>query len=130
METQRQKRIAGIIQSDIADVLRRALADSGFRNLVVSVTQVKVTVDLTLAKVYLSVFPTNHVSDFMKEVELSKSAIRHELARRTKDQLRRMPELAFYLDDSLDYIDQIERSLKGSDNPIENPDLLQKRKKK
>ena len=55
--------------------------------------------------------------------------IKHELAQRTKHQLRRMPELLFFIDDSLEYIDQIDRSLKGTENPILNDDLLQKRKK-
>jgi ribosome-binding factor A len=55
--------------------------------------------------------------------------IKHALAQRTRHQLRRMPELTFFLDDSLEYIDGIEKSLKKGDNPIENPDLLPKRKK-
>ena len=55
--------------------------------------------------------------------------IRHELAQLTRHQLRRMPNLEFFIDDSLEYIDGIERSLKGEDNPLENPDLLGKRKK-
>ncbi|MDG1056216.1 MAG: ribosome-binding factor A, partial [Flavobacteriaceae bacterium] len=55
--------------------------------------------------------------------------IKHDLAQRTKHQLRRMPELLFFIDDSLEYIDQINRSLKGTENPILNDDLLQKRKK-
>ena len=55
--------------------------------------------------------------------------IKHELAQRTKNQLRRMPELQFYLDDSLEYIDKIDKSLKGEENPLKKPDLLDKRKK-
>jgi len=55
--------------------------------------------------------------------------IRHEIAQRTRNQLRRMPHLDFFIDDSLEYIDQIDKSLKGSDDPIKNPDLLDKRKK-
>ncbi len=55
--------------------------------------------------------------------------IRHELAQRTKNQLRRMPVLEFYVDDSLEHIDKIEKSLKGDENPIQNPDLLDKRSK-
>jgi len=51
------------------------------------------------------------------------------LAQRTRHQLRRMPQLEFFIDDSLEYIDGIERSLKGEENPLENPDLLGKRKK-
>jgi ribosome-binding factor A len=55
--------------------------------------------------------------------------IKHELAQRTRHQLRRVPELLFFLDDSLEYIDGIEKSLKGEENPVKNPDLLEKRKK-
>ena len=55
--------------------------------------------------------------------------IKHELAQRTRNQLRRVPNLTFFIDDSLDYIDGIEKSLKGEENPIENRDLLDKRKK-
>ena len=55
--------------------------------------------------------------------------MKHELAQRTRDQLRRVPSLEFFIDDSLEYIDQIERSLKRVDNPIDNPDMLPRRKK-
>ena len=65
----------------------------------------------------------------MGGIRANTSSIRHELAQRTRHQLRRMPKLHFYIDDSLEYIDNIDRSLKGLDNPIDNPDLLDKRKK-
>ena len=130
METNRQKKIAGILQEDIAEVIQRMLSDSGRRNMVVSVTKVKVTVDLSIAKAYLSVFPTAHGVDFMKDLEKMAPHIRHEIAQLTRHQFRRMPELQFFLDDSLEYIDQIDRSLKGLDNPIDHPELLGRRKKK
>ena len=130
METNRQKKIAGILQQDIAEVIQRMLSDSGRRNLVVSVTKVKVTVDLSIAKAYVSVFPTAHAKEFMKDIEKMAPHIRHEIAQRTRHQFRRMPELEFFLDDSLEYIDQIDRSLKGLDNPIDHPELLDRRKKK
>ena len=97
---------------------------------VVSVTKVKVTVDLSLAKAYVSVFPTSHAADFMKDIDKMAPHIKHEIAQRTRHQFRRMPELEFFLDDSLEYIDKIDRSLKGLDNPIEHPELLERRKKK
>jgi ribosome-binding factor A len=65
----------------------------------------------------------------LEGIRSNKPLIRHELAQRTRHQLRRMPQLEFFIDDSLEYIDGIERSLKGEDNPLENPDLLGKRKK-
>jgi len=129
MESQRQKKIAGVIQKDLADILQRAATDGGFHGTIVSVSKVNVTVDLSLAKVYISVFPHDQVEPILKGIQANPSVIRAELARRTRNQLRRIPELAFYLDDSLDYIEGIEKSLKDGLNPIENPDTLPKRKK-
>jgi ribosome-binding factor A len=65
----------------------------------------------------------------LEGIQSNQSLIRHELAQRTRNQLRRMPQLLFYIDDSLAYIDGIEKSLKGENNPIKDPDLLEKRKK-
>ncbi|SFW64902.1 ribosome-binding factor A [Sinomicrobium oceani] len=129
MESNRQKKIAGVIQRDLADILQRAATDGGLHGVLISVTKVAVTVDLSIAKVYLSIFPNDKAAELIAGVQKSKAQIKHELARRTKNQLRRVPELDFYVDDSLEYIDKIEKSLKGSENPIENPDILDKRKK-
>jgi ribosome-binding factor A len=82
-----------------------------------------------VAKVYLSIFPNKEAQPLLEGIKSNKPLIRHELAQRTRHQLRRMPQLEFFIDDSLEYIDGIERSLKGEDNPLENPDLLGKRKK-
>ncbi|MBT8286594.1 MAG: 30S ribosome-binding factor RbfA [Flavobacteriaceae bacterium] len=130
METNRQKKIAGVIQQDLAEVIQRLMSDAGRLNVVVSVTKVRVTADLSLAKAYLSIFPTSHAKDLMADIHAMSSLIKHEIAQRTKHQFRRMPNLEFYTDDSLEYIDQIDRSLKGLDNPIEHPELLKRRKKK
>ena len=129
METQRQKKIAGVIQKDLANILQRAATDGGLKGTLISVSKVSVTTDLSIAKVYLSIFPTDKAGELMEGITANQVQIRHELARLTRNQLRRVPELLFNLDDSLDYIDNIDRSLKGGDNPIENPDLLQRRKK-
>ena len=129
METPRQKKIAGVIQKDMAEVLQRAATDGGLKGVLISVTKVKVTVDLSIAKVYLSIFPSDKGKELLKGIQSNEPLIKHEIAKRTRNQLRRMPELLFYLDDSLEYIEKIEKSLKGDENPIENPDLLEKRKK-
>lgn len=129
METQRQKKIAGVIQKDIVDILQRAAIEGGIRNILISVTKVTVTTDLSIAKVYLSIFPNKDAGTLMEGITSNQPLIKHELAQRTKNQLRRVPELLFFLDDSLDYIEGIEKSLKGQENPIENRDLLPKRKK-
>ncbi len=129
METQRQKKIAGIIQKDLAEILQRAASDGGMRGTLISVTKVSVTVDLSIAKVYLSIFPSKEAAAVLEGIKSNQPLIRHELAQRARHQFRRMPELIFYLDDSLDYIDNIEKSLEGGDDPIDNPDLLPRRKK-
>ncbi|WP_338732323.1 30S ribosome-binding factor RbfA [Mangrovimonas cancribranchiae] len=128
-ETQRQKKIASVLQQDLVEVLQKAATQGGLKGIIISVTKVRVTVDLSNAKVYLSIFPNDKAKELLKGIQSNKHLIRHELAQRTKNQLRRMPELEFYIDDTLEYIDNIERSLKGKDNPIEDPNLLDKRKK-
>ncbi|CAI8229991.1 MAG: 30S ribosome-binding factor RbfA [Flavobacteriaceae bacterium] len=128
-ETQRQKKIAGVIQKDMADVLQRAATDGGLKGLLISVSKVSVTTDLSIAKIYLSIFPEDRGKEMLEGIQSNQALIRHELAQRTRNQLRRMPQLLFYIDDSLAYIDGIEKSLKGENNPIKDPDLLEKRKK-
>ncbi|MBC3845803.1 30S ribosome-binding factor RbfA [Winogradskyella echinorum] len=127
--TQRQKKIGGILQQDLADVLQKAAIDGGLRGVIISVSKVNVTTDLSMAKVYLSVFPNKEAKPLLEGIKSNKPLIRHELAQRTRNQLRRMPQLEFFIDDSLEYIDGIERSLKGEDDPLKDPDLLGKRKK-
>ena len=130
MESNRQKKIASVLQRDLVDVLQNAATQGGMKGVIISVTKVNVTVDLSVAKVYLSIFPIKKGEELLEGIKSNAPLIKHELAQRTKHQLRRMPQLAFYIDDSLEYIDQIDRSLKGLDNPLDDPDLLEKRKKK
>tara|TARA_R110002020_G_scaffold473141_5_gene701973 strand:- start:582 stop:974 length:393 start_codon:yes stop_codon:yes gene_type:complete len=129
METNRQKKVAGVLQRDLVDVLQKALQQAGAKDLIISVSKVGVTTDLSQAKVYISVFPHQKAEEVLKEVKTVKPFIKHEIAQRTRHQLRKMPELQFYVDDSLQYIDGIDKSLKGDENPIENPNLLPRRKK-
>ena len=129
METQRQRKIAGVIQKDIVAILQKAAIDGGLRGTLISVSKVGVTTDLSIAKVYISIFPNDQAQELLEGIKSNQPLIKHELSQRTRNQLRRVPELLFYLDDSLDYIEKIEKSLKGDENPIENRDLLEKRKK-
>jgi ribosome-binding factor A len=129
METNRQKKIGGVLQKDLADILSNHLRDSGVTGVLISVSKVKVTTDLSIAKAYLSIFPSKNGPEILKEINLIKHQIKHELAQRTKHQLRRMPDMDFFIDDSLEYIEKIDKSLKGEDNPISKPDLLDRRKK-
>jgi ribosome-binding factor A len=128
-ETNRQRKIAGVLQKDLVDVLQKAARD-GMKGVIISVSKVHVTSDLGVAKVYLSIFPSVKRDEIIKGVVSNTVLIRHEMAKRTKNQLRRMPELLFFGDDTLDYIEEIDKSLSGKDeNPIKNPEVLPKRKK-
>ena len=128
MENNRQKKIAGIIQEELAKVLQQVIRDAGQNNLIISVTKVNVAVDLSTAKVYVSVFPETQAAETLKGLSSNAPLIKHELSQITKNQFRRMPELFFYIDDSLQYIEGVEQSLKEEENPIENRALLYKRK--
>ena len=128
-ETNRQKKIGGVLQEDLAEILQAHLRDAGVTGILISVSKVKVTSDLSQAKAYLSIFPTKDAQGILKDLNVVKPQIKHELAQRTRHQLRRMPELLFFIDDSLEYIEKIDKSLKGEENPIEQRDLLARRKK-
>ena len=128
-ESQRQKKIASVLQRDLVDVLQNAATQGGMKGIIISVSKVKVTVDLSVATVYLSIFPNDKGQELIEGIKSNAVLIKHELAQRTRHQLRRMPRLVFFIDDSLEYIDKIEQSLKGKENPIVDSDLLGKRKK-
>lgn len=128
-ESQRQKKIGSVLQRDLVNILQTAATQGGMRGVIISVSKVSVTVDLSVAKVYLSIFPNDKAKALVEGIKSNQPFIRHELAQRTKNQLRRMPQLYFFVDDSLEHIDKIEQSLKGKDNPLTNPDLLENRKK-
>jgi ribosome-binding factor A len=129
-ETNRQRKIAGVLQKDLVDVLQKAAQD-GMKGVIISVSKVHVTSDLGIAKVYLSIFPSERRDEMVKGIQSNTPLIRHEMAKRTRNQLRRMPELLFFGDDTLDYIEEIDKSLKGKDaDPIKNPDVLSRRQKR
>ena len=129
METQRQKKISQIIQKDLAEIIQENLREAGQKNLIISVTKVNVTPDMLEAKVYLSVFPEDKAVIVIKEIKELANSIKHQLAMRTKNQLRRVPEIRFFNDDTVAYINKVEEAFKGKNDPIKNPDLLDKRRK-
>ena len=129
-ESNRQKKIAGVLQKDLSSLLQHMLREAGQTGIIISVSKVNVTVDLSIAKVYISVFPSEKAETIVSEINSLTPSIKHKMAQLTKHQLRKMPDLDFYNDDSLDYIDRIEKAVKGEENPIKNPDLLEQRKKK
>ncbi len=127
-ETNRQKKIAGVLQNDLALVLQKMLRESGQLGIIISVSKVTVTTDLSLSKVFTSVFPPEKSDLIVKELNELKPKIKHQIAQKTKHQLRKMPDLVFYNDDSLEYINNLENAVKGKENPIKDIDLLDKRK--
>ena len=129
-ETPRQKKVATAIQQELAAMLQGAIRNQGASNLLLSITKVTVTIDLSLAKVYLSIFPQDKANTYLKGIQENSSQIRRDISQRMKNQLRRMPEFSFYIDDSLDYVDAIEKALTQPDNPIEDTKSLPKKLKK
>lgn len=129
-ETPRQKKINTVLQQEIAVLLQKAIRKGNVSNLMVSITKVQVTSDLSLAKVYLSIFPNDKAITLFEGLKENGYQLRHDLSQIMKNQLRRIPELLFYLDDSLDYIEKIEQEIKAGGNPIKNPSSLETRQKK
>ena len=129
MATNRQKKIGSVLQKDLVDILQGEIRKNGISNLVISVSKVSVTSDLSIAKVYLSVFPSEKGTELLAAIKTNTPLIKHDLSQRVKQQLRKVPNLVFFIDDSLEYIDQIEKAMSLKENPVENRDLLEKRKK-
>ena len=109
METTRQAKIARLIQKELSEIFRRQTAKT--HGVIVSVGSVKVSPDLSIAKAYLSVFPSDKGPEMIESINKSAKTIRYELAQIVRFQLRKTPELQFYLDDSLDYIENIDSLL-------------------
>lgn len=106
----RQNKISRLIQREMADILLK-LNKSRFTGKLISVTVVRVTKDLGIARIYLSIFPSEFASEIIEEIRLSTKQLRGELGRKVGKSLRVIPELEFYIDDSLDYIDNIDKLL-------------------
>lgn len=108
----RQNKISKLIYREMADILLR-LNKTKFSGKLISVTVVRVTKDLAIARIYLSIFPSEFSQEILNEIELNNKQLRGELGRKLGKNLRVIPELQFYIDDSLDYIDNINRLIKS-----------------
>lgn len=111
-EGKRQRQVAGAIQEEMNDIFRRlnlSMLDGGM----VSISSVKVTPDLLEARIYLSLFQVKDAKATMKTIESRAWEIKKELADKMKHQLRRIPVLHFYLDDTLDYVFKMEEIFKN-----------------
>ncbi len=113
MHSKRQLQVSGLIQKELAGLFTHK-----FNGLIpgrlVSISGVNMSSDLSIAKVYLSIFPSTNGSEIIKEINNNHSKIRYELGRIIKNDMKRIPELTFYLDDSLDQIERIDNALKKS----------------
>ena len=110
MESKRQSKIAKLLQKDLGEILQME-SKRLFDGAMITVTKVYITKDLSLAKVYLSLFLSKDKEQLINKVKQHSREIRHVLAMKVKNQLRAVPELNFYLDDSLDYIENIDKLL-------------------
>ena len=111
MESKRQSKISKVLQKDLAEIFQQRARNLTGKALI-TVTKVNVTPDLSLAKVYLSVFGTDQKDEIVENIRKGTKEFRYQLGIRVKNQMRAVPELQFYLDDSLDYIENIENLLK------------------
>ena len=109
MEGKRQAKISRMLQKELSEIFRRQTAAMG--GVMVSVSSVKVSPDLGIAKAYLSIFPSERAEEILSNIKAQSKTVRYELAGRVKEILRKCPDLQFYLDDSLDYIENIDRLL-------------------
>lgn len=107
----RQQKVARQIQSDMAEIFQRDGKPCTLGTLV-TVTAVRISPDLSYAKIYISIFPFERGEEVLKAIEEKNWFLRRELGRRVKNQLKVVPELQFFLDDSLEYIRNIEEKLK------------------
>lgn len=109
METNRQAKISRLLQKELSEIFRQQTAK--LRGVLVSVSAVRVSPDLSVAKAYLSVFPSDKAEEMLDSINHNSKTIRYELAQKVRYQLRKTPELTFYLDDSLDYLENIDNLL-------------------
>ncbi len=112
MESTRQKKVSRLIQKELADIFLKRGNELAHGKLV-SITRVRVSPDLSFAKAYISIFPATNQKDILHSIEEHTSKIRFELGQKVRSQLRIVPDLAFHIDDSLDYIDKIDKLLKS-----------------
>ncbi len=110
METTRQNKIARLIQKELSEMF--LVQTKSMPGVIVSVSIVRISPDMSYARAYLSVFPSERGEEIVKNINNNMKAIRYELGNRVRHQLRIIPELKFFIDDSLDYVEKIDKLLK------------------
>lgn len=109
METTRQQKISRLIQKELSDIFQRQT--QALHGVLVSVSAVRISPDLSICRVYLSVFPSERAAEILENINRNAREVRYELGTRVRHQLRIIPELKFFVDDSLDYIEHIDELL-------------------
>ncbi len=123
MNSRRQEKFAKLVQRDLGDIFLQK-TPSLFKGNFITISSVSVSPDMGYAKVYLSFFKVGNKNDLLDLVQLHKKEIRHELAAKIKNQVRKIPELEFYLDDSLDYVEHMEevfKKIKSNEPEVKDP---------
>ncbi len=110
MESTRQSKIARLIQKELSEIF--LLQAKSMAGVLVSVTSVRVSPDLSIARAYISIFPSERGDEIVSNLNGNVRSIRYELGGRLRHQLRIIPELKFFIDDSLDYLEHIDELLK------------------
>lgn len=110
MQETRQNKIARLLQKELSVIFQEQTR--AMHGTMVSVTRTKISPDLSVCTAYLSIFPSERGEELLQNIEQNVKAIRYELGQRVRNQLRIIPELRFFIDDSLDYIDRIDQLLK------------------
>ncbi len=110
MESTRQHKIARLIQKDMSDILLRYART--LHSTLISVSEVRVSPDLSIAHIYVSVFPQDKVQETMQQIEDNAHKLRGELGQLERHQLRIIPELRFHLDETIDRLEHIDELLK------------------
>ena len=110
MDTTRQQKIARLLQKELGEMFQRQTQST--HGMLISVSAVRISPDLSIARVYLSVFPSEKAEESVKNINANMRTIRYELGKKVRFQLRIIPELKFFVDDSLDYIEHIDALLK------------------
>ena len=108
--TTRQNKVSRLVQREMADILLQ-LNKNRYQGKLITVTIVRVTKDMGIARIYLSIYPSEYSKDILTEIKLHSKSLRGELGRRIGKNVRIIPELEFYIDDSLDYIEHIDNLL-------------------
>jgi ribosome-binding factor A len=109
METTRQNKVARLIQKELSDMFRRQT--QSMKGTLVSVSACRISPNMSVCRAYLSVFPSERSEEIVANVNQNMKTIRYELGKRVRMQLRIIPELKFFVDDSLDYVENIDRLL-------------------